>query len=631
MFALVAAAAVTLVVTTTEDVIDTRDGKLSLREAVAEANDSSKPVRITFAGAGVGFHGMKSVLDIHPKAPLVITGDIDDDGIANVYLSNGFDTKAVIGAGSDVTVIGIDFYSGSGSGENGVGGVTGADGMQGLAGKDGVNSGTGVTKPTNGGPGGDGKPGTNATSGENAAGMIRNYGKLTLVRVGFGGGYAIAGTGGFGGPGGWGGYGGKGGKGVGASPGDVISDNPIIQDGANGAPGGDGAAGGDGGDGGHAAGMILNEASGELHLVDVTFGGRLAGYLIGRGATAIAGRGGQRGPGGDGRPGGLGGPGGSALYTTAIVTSFYWRPRPNASVLGHWIRYTPTRVGIGGAGADGGDRGPDGRMGAGGSAATALLNLGAAEGTAAVGAAGKATPASATTAGSTPFVNGEGGQGGLYGDSRVKAFSYCPGIKEWNDPSYTAEAVKHKPADGVIDFPANYGRVPATQRGASGRDGVDAARTTSGPAGVGKDGVLNVADGGGTVDVAGSLVFVHPLGVVRGKSRKDDDTLDFHVIRFGKGDGPVTVKWKIEEARKGSSVDGKVFGKAKLPSGQVKFARIPIDAQFDNDNSIKRVSIPVNLSQVGKKPEGYRVVISAKSGADVVLGTSEVAGKIARD
>ncbi|MDR4305765.1 hypothetical protein IHQ68_03890 [Chelatococcus sambhunathii] len=628
MLLFLAAAATTLVVTTTEDVVDAKDGKLSLREAIIEANDSGKPVVIAFGKTGVGFHGMKSALDIHPKQPLTVKGDVDDDGQSDVVLNNGFDTKAVIGAGSAVTFVGVDFFYGSGAGEPGQSGATGADGMQGLAGKDGTKTNTTVTTPTNGGPGGAGKPGTNGTAGENAAGIIRNYGKLTLVRLGLSNGYAIAGSGGSGGAGGWGGFGGSGGKGIGASPGDVYVDNPVVQDGANGAAAGDGADGGDGGDGGHAAGAILNEASGEVHLVDVAFGGRLGGYLVGRGSTAIAGRGALRGPGGDGRRGGLGGVGGSALYEVSIAATFVWKPNPSSSVTDYWFRYTPTRTGAGGAGANGGRRGADGKIGAGGSAASALLNLGAAEGRAAIGAVGKATPATATTIGVTPYTNGQGGTGGSYGAGRVKTFSFCPGIEARNDPSFTAEAMKHKPGDYRLDFPANNGVTPPTQTGPSGLAGADGVRTTAGAAGVGKDGVLNADGGAGSVETAGSLVFVHPLGVQKSKK---EDTLDFNVIRLGKGDGPVTVAWKIEEAKKGASVEPRVFGKAKFPSGKVKFAKIPADAQTDIDNSVKRVSLPVNLSKIGKKAEGYRIVIAVKSGADVIAGTDEVAGKIEGD
>lgn len=625
---LLAAAALTLVVTTAEDVVDARDGKLSLREAVIQANDSNRPVVITFGAGALGYHSMKSELDIHPKRPLVINGDSDDDGQSNIILLNGFAEKAIIGAGSDVTIIGVDFRSGSAAGDPGTSGVSGTDGGQGLAGRDGTKTNTTVTLPTNGGPGGDGKPGTNGTAGENAGGIIRNFGKLTLVRLGLSNGYAVAGYGGNGGNGGWGGFGGSGGKGVGASPGDVYVDNPVVQDGADGAEAGDGGAGGSGGDGGSAAGAILNEVSGELHLVDVTFGGRLGSFLIGAGSTAIGAHGGHRGTGGDGRRGGLGGIGGSALYDASVVKTFVWKPRPGTEVSGAWIRYTPTRVGAGGAGARGGNRGADGAIGAGGSAASGLLNLGSAEGSAAIGAEGKATPAAAITYTTTPYANGQGGAGGLFGASRVPTFSYCPDIAARNDPDFTAEAIRNAPGDYRLEFPADGGRVPPTQSGPAGSDGSDGPRTTKGAAGKGKDGVLNVKGGSGKVETAGSLVFVHPLGVQ--KSRRED-TLDFNIIRIGKGDGLVRVKWRIEGAKKGPSVDAKVFGKPKLPSGEERFARIPAGAQVDVDNSVKRVSLPVKLSQIGRRPEGYRVLIDLRSGKDTILGTAEVAGVIERD
>ena len=168
------------------------------------------------------------------------------------------------------------------------------DGAQGLAGLPGsyTRTSTPPSAPTNGGPGGNGTPGKNGTRGENAAGIIHNFGKLTLVRLGLSSGYANAGAGGNGGGGGCGGFGGGGGDGVGSGD-EFSSDREFFpQDGATAGDSGDGARGGDGGDGGSAAGAILNEASGKLILTDVTFGGRLGGWLVDEGSMGIAARGG---------------------------------------------------------------------------------------------------------------------------------------------------------------------------------------------------------------------------------------------------------------------------------------------------------------------------------------------------
>jgi hypothetical protein len=240
---------VTLVVTTADDKVSPSDGVLSLREALTQANASPKPHIITFKGAGLGYQFMKSALEIRAKGALTIDGDVNNDGLADVALYNGFAEKLIIRQGSNVTIIGVDFAYGSGSGDAGASGARGVDGRQGLAGIPGKVSGSTVTKPTNGGAGGDGTAGKNGTPGENAAGIIRNFGTLHLIRLGLAKGYAIAGYGGNGGLGGWGGHGGRGGDGIGAGDEFCLDHPAIIQDGSIGGPSGDGSRG----DGGTAA------------------------------------------------------------------------------------------------------------------------------------------------------------------------------------------------------------------------------------------------------------------------------------------------------------------------------------------------------------------------------------------
>ena len=134
MNSIIAAVAVTLVVNTADDKVSSSDGVLSLREAITQANVSTKPHIITFKGNGLGYQFMKSALEVRTRAPLTINGDVNNDGLADVALANGFAEKLIIRQGANVTVIGVDFYNGSGAGDAGKSGAKGVDGTQGLAG-----------------------------------------------------------------------------------------------------------------------------------------------------------------------------------------------------------------------------------------------------------------------------------------------------------------------------------------------------------------------------------------------------------------------------------------------------------------------------------------------------------------
>lgn len=616
----------TLVVNTTEDKVSGSDGKLSLREAIAEANSDPRPHQITFKGSGLGYHPLQSALEIKAKGALTIDGDANDDGVADVVLSNGFAEKLIIRAGADVTIIGMDFYGGSGAGDPGVAGARGTDGGQGLWGVDGKVSGTTVTKPTSGKAGGDGKAGRNGTAGENAAGIIRNFGKLHLVRVGMARGYATAGWGGNGGSGGWGGAGGGGGDGIGAGDEFCLDREAIIQNGAGGGAAGSGADGGNGGPGGSAAGAILNEASGVLELTDVAFGGRLSGWLVADGSTAIAAKGGFFGPGGDGGTGGTGGDGGDQDYVCSAVNAFIWNNPEGGHASSFWEHFERTKVGKGGEGGDGGNRGDDGKFGKPGDAASALLNLGKVKGEAAIGADGKATGAPAQSFNPGSYTNGKGGLAGYIGALRQPSFSFCPDIDFYNNSDFTQTAISHAPGDYILTLPDNEGRLPSPGRSVShASNGVDGKRTKSIKAGRTKLGILNSGSGQGTVKIAASLVFVHPLGVQKAKAGK---TLDFNIVRLGKGQERVTVKWEIQPAKKGPSVSPADFGKGKYPSGNVTFAKIPGGAVTDTENSVKRVSIPIKLDTIDEPAEGYRMVLTDASAASVLLGTSVVEGKL---
>jgi hypothetical protein len=74
MLALLAAAtAVTLVVNTADDKVSSSDGVLSLREAIARANASTKPHVIIFRGKGLGYQFMKSATPEGYRMELIST------------------------------------------------------------------------------------------------------------------------------------------------------------------------------------------------------------------------------------------------------------------------------------------------------------------------------------------------------------------------------------------------------------------------------------------------------------------------------------------------------------------------------------------------------------------------------
>ena len=126
MNSVIAAVAVTLVVNTADDKVSSSDGVLSLREAIAQANVESEAAHHRLKGKGLGYKFMKSALEVRARAPLTINGDANNDGLADVALANGFAEKLIIRQGSDVTVIGVDFYNGSGAGDAGKSGYEGS-------------------------------------------------------------------------------------------------------------------------------------------------------------------------------------------------------------------------------------------------------------------------------------------------------------------------------------------------------------------------------------------------------------------------------------------------------------------------------------------------------------------------
>ncbi len=633
------AAAVTFVVTTSTDVVDNKDGLMSLREAVAAAEADPGPNIITFADKALYYQQLTSPLEIRPSGALTINGDIDDDGLTDIIFSNGYATQLNVHYGANLTVVGVDFLYGSSNSDAGGNGTSGVQGASGTPGKNFSNDGTTQVLPTDGG---DGVNGTQATAGENAknvGGIIDNFGTLTLIRVGFSAGYAAAGPGGAGGQGGFGGLGGRAGDAYDptSSPvgpgwgGNSTPQDYTPPDGGNGGHAGNGANGGNGGSGGNAGGAILNEVTGILSLTDVTFGGRLAGWVVGDGSIANSGYGAYAGSGGNGGAGGKGGQGGDQIYYQSIVTTFDYIGATFQVYGDAWVRYTRSHRGIGGIAGNGGDRGNDGGHGDGGDAASEVLNLGAINGTAALGATGQATAGRGATSTATPYIYGKGGPGGMSGFSKVKNFSYCPDISFYNYPDFTKVALSYGPADRLLDRPADYGNTDRGPQGANGLDGLDGHRAANGSDGSSAIGIMNSHSGAGAVDTAASLVFVHALGLTPPLVAGDPPTLDFNIIRIGKGQVPVTINWRIQALSSGPTVTPADFGQATFPSGSVNMAKLPVGAASDTDNSVKRVSIPVALDGIVEVPEGYRFELTDTSASSVILGTAVVTGELSDD
>jgi len=89
--ALVSAPQASFEVTTLRDVVDANDGVLSLREAVALANDSRGLDTITFApslrGGTILMDWSRGPVDIND--PLVIDGDPNNGGASGIIISRG--------------------------------------------------------------------------------------------------------------------------------------------------------------------------------------------------------------------------------------------------------------------------------------------------------------------------------------------------------------------------------------------------------------------------------------------------------------------------------------------------------------------------------------------------------------
>lgn len=332
-----------IIVDTNSDVIDLLDGVTSLREALIIAQSTSGVVdEITFDSTVsiITLDSGLGALVISGNQELVIAGDHDGDGVADVAIDGGDATRLfTVEAGAVTTLAGLTLVNGNDSNLFNGQAASGANGINGPNGIDGDASVLPQANGTDGGEANSGGTGFDSVDETSySAGAILNHGDLTLLGVSLINNTGIGRKADGGGDGGTGGTGGTGGIGDGYYFGSAG------QDGHNGGPGGWGGIGGNGGDGADAAGAIVNTATGILTLSDTAFTHNLG----------IAGGGGNGGTGGVGGAGGQGRNGGSGTaYLANLIDG-----------------------GDGGDGGTGGVGGNGGNSGNGGIGVGGLLNFG---------------------------------------------------------------------------------------------------------------------------------------------------------------------------------------------------------------------------------------------------------------
>ncbi|MCB1518101.1 MAG: hypothetical protein KDJ19_10865 [Hyphomicrobiaceae bacterium] len=293
---------------------------LSLREALAVASTSGDKTTIKFNpalssyGFGTGSVYLNSTLTIVSGQNVVIDGDADGDGMADVRIVGGYFFGSIleVNAGATATLQSL-LLTGGNSTDIGTYGNTGADGTDGVPG--------GGATSYDGGDGGDGLPGTPGTSGAIVSGAIINSGTLTIRSSEINNNVGLS-IGGRGGDGGDGGVGVDGSLGYGAHP-----------EGGNGGKAGQAAAGEEGGDGGTAAGAIFNMSGGILNVINSGFVNNSGTSMGGDGGAAgdanlpgttinASGNGGDGtdgGVGGDGKTGADGGNGGDGRFASGVI------------------------------------------------------------------------------------------------------------------------------------------------------------------------------------------------------------------------------------------------------------------------------------------------------------------------
>lgn len=643
-----------LTVTTSDDTDNGAQGGLSLREAVGLAAKSRGADTIVFSNKllqaqGVNYVTLDEAIEIGAAGgALTINGDLDGDGVSDVFVSAGDAHHLTIDAGAKVTLANLDFVSGRSRGEHADGGTAGKAGQPGARGGfDGRDGADGRNSTSNGsdGAGGD--------RGEDAAGAIVNGGDLTLLRVGFGGNLADGGDGGDGGNGGAGGNGGFAGDGKGPplplnqtsfddNRGITIGPDGKIQwidrandqfdppDGGTGGDGGNGADGGRGG-GGHAAGAILNKAGGVLSMADVAFGGRLSSGLVLDGNSASAGDGGVGGRGGIGGAGGGGGDGGEGGYDWASLEGVVFEPEgPNLMFYRTYVvHYDTGEAGLGGDGGSGGDGGAGGRNGVGGGAGT-VVNLGVVKGTAAFTANEIESGAGGRVSGGQRVVGEAGiagfdGQGGRGADVAV-------GWQAWSGTSEFDVNVESHP--NWAAFIAQYADVldrspfvpPIDGKVADGSDGVRGAAGQAGAFGAsGKqsDAILNAGGRNSAAD-GEALIYLHGLGQTW--NGQGEPQISFFINRLGDTSGDVTVDWRLAPDGAGARVSAADFPGGKLPSGSVTLSAVRDLEVFDRAVNVQRVDVAIRQDMLDEAPEGFRIEIVGVSDRDAVVGTKSFSG-----
>lgn len=606
----------TITVTTGIDVVNAGDGQTSFREAVAQANASAGADRIVFAPSlyfvQSNSSGNQDAIEVKASGgALVIDGDNNDDGQADIVLMNGFANHLTVGAGAKVTIEGVDFFRGARYGEQGSEGAQGQNGTPGTPGTSARDGGAlGITdwgmsaSPTS--PGGNGMAGGAGGAAGIGVGGIWNKGDLTLIRVGFGDNTGVGGLGGNGGAGGNGAFGingGNGGRGENKDWSTRLPGNTILDggSGANGAAGGSGGDGGSGGAGGAAAGGIFNDKGATLSLTDVAFGGRLASGYITAGNSATGGNGGRGGNGGAGQKGGTGGNAGND-------GSYFDRSSSGD------ITMTTGKAGLPGNGSNGGNGGDGGFSGHGGSAAGAIYNLGTLTGRAAVTSDNSGTAGVGHLPGQ---VAAQGGAKGLLGAGGT-------GGGERLDLEFRA-AGDFTPFTTAFTFGPN---------GASGADGIAGTTGGFGPDGNASGAILTEGTGTSKAANGSALVYLYGLNAT---PVTEGDKLSFNIIRVGDATSTVTVFWRLVP-------NGTHAAEASDFSGGLASGKVTLEANSDMNafdrpgdpakpsKSVQTISIDVKADGLIEAPEGFRVELTAatssNSAVTVLLGTKSWDGEI---
>ncbi|MBD2679249.1 MULTISPECIES: VCBS domain-containing protein [Nostoc] len=341
-----------IVVTTTNDNIDSADGVLSLREAIIEANNTVGDDSITFDGnvftnttpSTIRLTTMLPIINSNisiqgnPNSNITISGDANNNGIND----NG-DVRLLFVNQGIVSISNLNLSNGRGKGGDGGGRAGGGGGMGGALFINGLSDGNsvltsvtlnniafnnnwavggvrgGFNKDLNGGGGGFGGNGGNGegTGGGGGGGFSGNGGNYGGLGVGGGGG-----GGGFSGNGGNGpsqGFGGFGGSGSGTIFGGLPAGGGTGGGGGiGGGGGGGGREGGNGGTGGGGGGSGGGFGGIGGNGGDFGGGGGGAGY----GDSSFGGSGGFGGGGGfgsgSGGSGGFGGGGGGSSRSSGF-------------------------------------------------------------------------------------------------------------------------------------------------------------------------------------------------------------------------------------------------------------------------------------------------------------------------